>query len=123
MTSPAILVLEDDDLLRELLVDLLNDDGFAVLAETALPSSPADTPVGLVLTDSFLPIFQPEEAERLIASIRSLYPDVPIILLTGHAKALASDPAAIGAAAVIQKPFDLDDLLAVVNRYLPGGKS
>lgn len=59
--------------------------------------------------------YEVEAASAWVAEIRRRIPGVPVVVCTAHRRA-ASDREAIGADAVITKPFDVDELLALVDR-------
>lgn len=67
-------------------------------------------------------IYQVEAASAWVAEIRWRIPGVPVVVCTAHRRA-ASDREAIGADAVITKPFDVDDFLALVDRLTGGPPS
>lgn len=63
--------------------------------------------------------YQVEGAAAWVAEIRRRIAGVPVVVCTAHRRA-ALDREAIGADAVITKPFDVDDLLSLVDRLAPG---
>jgi CheY-like chemotaxis protein len=114
----AILVIEDDAGIRETLSDFLQSEGFRVdLAREGaegLERIAACRP-DLVLVDLLMPGMNGRQflaRLRAEAATRSL----PVVLMTGSRP--AGDTAA-AADAVLQKPFELDDLLATVRRFRP----
>ncbi|MCC6178895.1 MAG: response regulator [Chloroflexi bacterium] len=115
-----ILVVEDDATIREVLVTLLEDDGYEVCAAghgrdalTLLHDRPAD----LILLDLMLPILDGRGflAERRRLGIGT---DVPAILVSASRRTVSDDHAGLGVAAVVTKPFDLDEILRVIERVL-----
>lgn len=118
MTLP-ILIVEDDDALREALVDTLQLGGHLVLAaedgSTALRVL-ENARVGLVLSDVQM---QPMDGETLLREVKILYPWLPVILMTAYGvidKAVAALHA--GACHYLPKPFESDKLLQEVAKYL-----
>ncbi|MCC6174178.1 MAG: response regulator [Chloroflexi bacterium] len=113
-----VLVVEDDDLIRSVLEAALEDEGY--LVRTAPHGRAAlavleRQPIDVVLLDLMLPImdgwtFLKERQQR------GIRPAVPVAIVSASRTARDLDAAALGVAAVIPKPFDLDDLLAVVAR-------
>ncbi|WP_035055471.1 sigma-54-dependent transcriptional regulator [Andreprevotia chitinilytica] len=122
MTLP-ILIVEDDDALREALVDTLELGGHATVTaidgESALALLEAGQRVGLVLSDVQM---HPMDGETLLQEIKQRYPWVPVILMTAYGvieKAVSALHA--GACHYLPKPFEPDQLLQEVAKYmLPG---
>jgi len=112
-----ILVVEDDPPIARLMEALLESAGYHVTivadGERAL-TAVQDLQPALVLLDLTLPRM---DGWSVLAQLRTRAGAPPVILLTGHLRA-ASQGAAAGAAATIIKPFDVDDLLATVERLL-----
>ena len=114
---PAILVVEDDPDIRDLLSTLLDVAGFAVVAcdnaERAL-NALREQEFDLVLTDYALPrhsglwLLENAEAEGLIQG-------TPVLIVTAHPNVEGTSPYE-----VIQKPFDLDELIERVRFRLEG---
>jgi DNA-binding NtrC family response regulator len=58
---------------------------------------------------------------ELLRRVRRLYPDLPVILLTGHASVeLGVQGMELGAFDYLLKPVELDDLLDTVRRAAAG---
>ncbi|SFZ79386.1 sigma-54-dependent transcriptional regulator [Chitinimonas taiwanensis] len=119
MPALPILIVEDDNDLREALLDTLELAGYQVLCaedgESGLLVLQAHK-VGLVLSDVQM---QPMDGETLLRRIKSEYPHIPVVLMTAYGvieKAVAALHA--GAAHYLPKPFEPDDLLASVAKYM-----
>lgn len=116
--APYILVVEDDRDICDGLVDLLDDHGrnsrVALNGKDALDILTAGPLPCLILLDLMMPVMSGHE---LIASLEALLPagPPPICVMT------AAPRFAVGldVVAVIQKPFDEDALMAIVDRYCP----
>ena len=114
-----VLIVEDDDALREALADTLELGGFDVVTASdgaAALLKLAHTRVGLVLSDVQM---QPMDGETLLAEVKRHYPWLPMILMTAYGvveKAVAALHA--GAAHYLPKPFEPDALLQEVSRYI-----
>ncbi|MCX7207221.1 MAG: sigma-54 dependent transcriptional regulator [Proteobacteria bacterium] len=117
--SLAILIVEDDDSLREALADTLELGGYTVLL--AIDGGDAlrvleKNRVGLVLSDVQM---QPMNGEALLQEIKLLYPYLPVILMTAYGvieKAVAALHS--GACHYLPKPFEPDRLLQEVAKYM-----
>jgi two-component system response regulator FlrC len=119
--SLPILIVEDDDDLREALADTLELGGYTVLlaeeGQDALNILEKNR-VGLVLSDVQM---QPIDGEALLQEIKLLYPYLPVILMTAYGvieKAVAALHA--GACHYLPKPFEPDRLLQEVAKYMLG---
>ena len=120
MPDPKTIVLvEDDDGIRETMAALLEDEGFAVLqaanGEEGLARLRAATDPCLVLLDLWMPVMNGwQTAEELHHRYGRT---IPIIVVTAaeHAEGRARE---IDADGVLAKPFEVDDLLRIVSHYL-----
>ena len=111
----AILVVDDDDTIRDTLYDLLSEDHHCHTAETAeeaLKLLDAEF-YDVVLTDISMPGMGGLE---LLGQVRKRYPDTPVIIITGindqeHFKGMLN----MGAFDYLLKPFRLEDVEASIN--------
>jgi two-component system response regulator (stage 0 sporulation protein F) len=107
----VILVVDDDPLVRATIVGALHELGYqtgeAADGEAALAALRAAEPPSLVILDYVMPGMDGAEVARRIAAID---PDLPIVFSTGHAALRALRSAAGEEAAVLEKPFTLDEL-------------
>jgi DNA-binding response OmpR family regulator len=115
-----ILVVDDDEATREVLLELLSLEGFTVSPVNNLEGALAllaARSFDLVLTDSFLRSFR----EAALVEVRELVAaagTTPVLLLTAHGEAKYLDAADYGLAGLILKPFDIDNLVAEVRAVL-----
>ncbi len=116
LALPTVLVVEDDQDIREMIRTLLDMSGFAVVAcDTAECGLNAlrEQEFDLVLTDYALPrqsglwLLQEAESEGLIQG-------TPVLIVTAHPHVETE------AYEVIQKPFDLDELIERVRIRVEG---
>ena len=116
----TILVVDDDDSTVELLAQLLELEGYAVLTASngkeALESASRTVP-GLIVTDQVMPIMTGAELFRALKSSPRLR-QVPVILITSAPPAAARD---LHWAELIRKPLDLEALLRSVHRVFRAG--
>ena len=116
LRTETILVVDDDPAIAALIAEVLTDEGYtarlAYDAASALAVIAAQVPA-LILTDLLLPGMSGLELLRMVRARG--HADLPIILVT-----TAADRAAdlTDAAAFLAKPFDIDELLACVARYV-----
>jgi CheY-like chemotaxis protein len=116
-TPSTILVVEDDAIVRMLIVDVLEELEFKVLeaadAEKALEVvKNADHHIDLMMTDVGLPDM---DGKQLAAKVRELRPTLPILFASGYAENI--DVSA--GMQVIGKPFSIDQLRDKVKSMLP----
>ena len=119
-TGPTLaLVVEDDPATRALETDVLVEGGFNVLearnGEDALRLAQEKQP-GVVLLDIALPSVSGFDVLRTLKS-RSITSQIPVVLVSAYA-GLVEDCERRGATACVQKPFDIDKLLAEVRVVL-----
>lgn len=116
----AILVVEDDAALREMVIDVLRDDGYDAVAATdgraaitALRDHrPPPDALCLVILDMMLPEADGVEVLRALAQFGGY---VPVVAMSADPRQLRR-AAEAGADATMVKPFEVDGLLAVVER-------
>jgi DNA-binding response OmpR family regulator len=109
----AVVISRDVDE-RELLIELLDEIGLKAVVETVIPSRVTDPSV--VLTD-LGPLYEPTMARSAVRRLRERWPLAPVVLLTSH-RAAMEELDRLGADALIQKPFDVDDLTNAVRRLM-----
>ena len=119
--TPRVLVVEDDDAMRDLLVEELAEAGFQVQAAANGREGVERVrrePVDLVITDVNMPNM---DGLALVRELRRLpqYRGVPLLMLTTESSAeRKQEGRAAGATGWIVKPFDPDRLLATVEKVL-----
>lgn len=116
-----ILVVDDEADIRELVAEILKDEGFkprvAANSDQVLKLLAERVPAAVFL-DIWL---QGSELDGLgiLEIIKDRYPDVPVIMISGHGNIeTAVNAIKIGAFDFIEKPFKQDHLLMVLNRAL-----
>ena len=118
-STPSVLVVDDEALIRWSLAEMLGERGYAVteagdarMAVAAIEN--AEEPFDVVLLDYRLP----DSADlRLLENVRRLAPSSQVIMITAHnSPELALGAAALGAYRVISKPFEVESLAALVNQ-------
>ena len=113
---PNILIVDDDDAIRDTLYDLLCDEYVCQTAETAEKALArlATDSYDVVLTDISMPGLSGLE---LLGHIRQRFADTPVIIISGigdqeHAQGLIK----LGAFDFLLKPFKLEDVEKSVQR-------
>ncbi|MHC8314419.1 response regulator [Pseudomonas sp. LB3P31] len=118
--QPIILVVEDDDIVRMLIVDVLEELEFRVLeadgSEQALEQlAKAEQRIDLMMTDVGLPGM---DGRELAQEARELRPQLPILFASGYAESI-DVPAGMQ---VIGKPFSIDQLRDKVKSILEAAR-
>ena len=117
--SKTILLVEDEEMLRESLAELLGERGFQVLqapnGKVAYETMLAQ-PVDLVLTDIRMPEM---DGITLLGRLRELAPETPVIMITAYGT-VESAVAALraGASDYLLKPVQFDDMLLKIQHVL-----
>jgi CheY-like chemotaxis protein len=123
MGSSAVLLVEDNDINRDMLTRRLTRAGLTVLSAadgvSALNMMREHRP-GVVLMDMTLPILDGWEATQQ-AKADSAISEIPIIALTAHAMAVDKARAIeAGCSEYETKPIDFPVLLAKIYQFLEG---
>ncbi|MBW2064068.1 MAG: response regulator [Deltaproteobacteria bacterium] len=117
MEKLKVLIVDDERVVREGCQRVLTDKGYEVLmAENGQQAMDllAEKPVDIILLDLKMPVMSGEE---VLEKTRTLYPDIPVIIVTGHGTVdSAVDCMKKGAYDFITKPFQIDQFLMTVNR-------
>jgi len=112
-----ILVVDDETVQREIICDVLENDGYTTVQAEGVRSAIATLEAGrfdLVVTDLKMP---DGDGLELLQHVRRICPDVEVIMMTAYGS-IANAVTAIkqGAADYITKPFDKSELLLVVRK-------
>jgi PAS domain S-box-containing protein len=114
-----ILVIDDEQPIAQLLEDALTGEGHSVEIATTAGEGLKMAELSkydLVLTDLGMPDMSGWE---VTATLRERLPEMPVILVTGWGTALdAEEVENAGVAAVIHKPFEIQELLQTTNNVL-----
>lgn len=112
----SVLVVEDDDDIRNAIVDLLETEGYctysAINGKDALDKlSTIDKPC-LVLLDMMMPIMNGRQFLDEVMKDSSLAP-LPVLIVS----AVADKTNTEGSVGFLKKPIDIDTVLNVVAQY------
>jgi two-component system, cell cycle response regulator DivK len=120
MAKKTILVVDDTEFNRDLVVQLLEDDYDVIIAENgaeALEKTAAQRP-DLILMDLGMPVMDGWEATRLLKANDDLR-HIPIIAVTSHAMVGDEIEARkAGCDDYLPKPIDEDLLIEKIKKYL-----
>lgn len=112
----TVLVVDDDQDVRELAVSCLESLGYRVVAvdggHAAIDTIASGTPVDLVLIDIAMPEINGVETTRAILARR---PDLPLVYMTGYVGPTKLDPTE---QRVLKKPFTIAEFAGKIEEVL-----
>ncbi len=117
----TLLVVEDDDDVRRLLVSVLTDSGYQVVATGDPTQAPGlarqlGARLGLVISDMVMPRLNGRE---LAAQLTREHPHLPVLFVSGYSDAVLSAEGVLEPGVhLLRKPFTVDDLLGRVEALL-----
>jgi PAS domain S-box-containing protein len=124
--NKKILIVDDEEMLRELLVEQLTEVGYAVYEasngveaiEVLKRLCAEQTQIDAVVLDMNMPKM---DGAKAFAEIRTLFPKMPILIATGYAEDdVVRQLQQTGTSGVLVKPYDADLLLEKLNALLNG---
>jgi DNA-binding response OmpR family regulator len=111
-----IVVIEEDNLMRGLLVEWLSAAGYSVRASAPGDIELSDNPPDLVIVDVYMPR---QNGTWRLRALKAAHTETPVIAISGQFRSgLAGSctaAEALGVQQVIAKPFSRRDLLAAVH--------
>jgi two-component system nitrogen regulation response regulator NtrX len=116
-----ILIVDDERDIRELISDILEDEGYdtrlAGNSDEAMAAINAEPPA-LMILDIWLKDSRMDGID-ILKTVKRDNPDVPVVIISGHGN-IEIAVAAIkqGAYDFIEKPFNIDQLLVVIRRAM-----
>ena len=118
--SGTVLVVDDEPMVRTLLGQLMEEWGFKAAeadnGRTALQMArKLKGAMSMVITDVVMPHM---DGYDFAQAFRQLYPDVPILFMTGQCPAALEDRLSSVREQILFKPFNPDAFLEAVARVL-----
>jgi two-component system, NtrC family, nitrogen regulation response regulator NtrX len=116
-----ILITDDERDIRELISDILKDEGYTTRlagnSDQCMAEIARETPAMMIL-DIWLKDSRMDGID-ILKTVKREHPEVPIIIISGHGN-IEIAVAAIkqGAYDFIEKPFNIDQLLVVIRRAM-----
>ena len=117
----SILIVDDEQDIRELIGDILRDEGYttrlAANSDDCLAEINAEQPA-LMILDIWLKDSRMDGID-ILKTVKRDNPDIPVVIISGHGN-IEIAVAAIkqGAYDFIEKPFNIDQLMVVVARAM-----
>jgi two-component system cell cycle sensor histidine kinase/response regulator CckA len=124
MNNKRVLIVDDEDMLRELLTEQLTEAGYAVCEacngaeaiEVLKRLQAEQVRVDAVVLDMNMPKM---DGARAFAEIRALFPRMPILIATGYAEdEMVQKVVESGANGVLVKPYDAEALFEKLSEIL-----
>ncbi|MCW8935142.1 MAG: sigma-54 dependent transcriptional regulator [Gammaproteobacteria bacterium] len=114
-----ILIVEDDEQLREAICDTCEMSGYSVVSaehgQAALVKL-NEQKFKLVISDVQM---QPMDGAELLKKIKNKYPELPVVVMTAYASIeKAVDFMRLGAADYLVKPFEVEALQQVIKKII-----
>ncbi|MEO6153452.1 MAG: response regulator [Croceibacterium sp.] len=114
----AILIVEDEILIRTLASDELRDAGFdvieAVNGDEALAVLKSGVRVDLVFSDVRMP--GSLDGVGLLGAVKVGFPEIPVILTSAHLEPTIA--VTNGAVCFVAKPYPMNTVVAIIEREL-----
>jgi CheY-like chemotaxis protein len=119
MDRRSILVVDDDDDVRNMLCAVLSAEGYPVVGAAdgveAL-SRMRRNPPALAVVDMMMPRMDGGELIRAMSQDAALV-RVPVAIMSGQTTPVTTAAGVARVSATLIKPFELDELLTVVHRF------
>jgi PAS domain S-box-containing protein len=121
-TGETVLVVEDEPIVRGVILEMLQDQGFRTLEAVDGPSGlrilRANARIDLLVTDVGLPGIN---GRQLADQARETRPGLKILFMTGYAESAAISQGFLqGGMEMITKPFELDNLSRKIRSMISG---
>ena len=115
--APTVLVVEDDQFIRNIFVDILSEMGSpsfeANNGKEALNKLKSNQ-IDIVISDMKMPIM---DGFQLLVHLKESHPDLPVIMITGFDDQYKREDAfAAGANAYLTKPFRIKDVVQTLTQ-------
>ncbi|MEW6066715.1 MAG: sigma-54 dependent transcriptional regulator [Nitrospirota bacterium] len=117
MTGSVVLIVDDEEGIRESLSGILEDEEYEVLTsssgEEAIKVLKEQNP-DLILLDVWLPGI---DGIQVLKEVKDMKPDLPVVMISGHGNIeLAVKATKMGAYDFLEKPLSLERVLLTVRR-------
>ena len=120
-----ILIVDDERDIRELVSDILKDEGYTTRLAANSDACMAEVtkePPALMILDIWLKDSQMDGID-ILKTVKRDNPEIPIVIISGHGN-IEIAVAAIkqGAYDFIEKPFNIDQLMVVIRRAMEASR-
>jgi CheY-like chemotaxis protein len=119
VSQPAVLIVEDEPLLRMLAIDIAEEAGLAAFeastADEAIEILEQHSDIGVVFTDVNMPGSM--SGTDLASLVRDRWPPIAVFITSGKAQVKASELPK--GSVFIPKPYDINALVETLQRLAP----
>ncbi len=120
----AVLVIDDDPDVRQMICEMLEDDGYLTFQAgngiEGIDTLRKNPEIGIIVTDLLMP---EKEGIETITEIRRDLPDIRILAISGGGLCMPENylnlAKAMGANATLSKPFGRNELLRALENLIP----
>lgn len=121
MSNQTILIVDDEEDIRTLIADILQDEGYEPITVTnseEFYNAIKDRMPDLVILDIWLHNSD-EDGIDILKNFKKQHPEIPVVMISGHGTIeTAVESIKYGAYDFIEKPFKSDRLLLLAQRAL-----
>jgi CheY-like chemotaxis protein len=121
--APLLMVVDDDEDIREVLRLFLEAEGYRVVTAVdgrdALQQLQSREQPSLILLDLMMPGMDGEQFMKAVS--RGSFGNISVVIMSGHKEA-ADKVVELNANCCLMKPVEYDDLMAVVHGFAPTGQ-
>lgn len=125
MESKHVLVVDDDDMIRSCIIEILNLEGYEVYsaehgkqALDILTTMPKDQYPGCIILDLKMPVM---DGQTFLKNIHTKYSDslgrIPVIVASANGNLSDSPELKDAAVELWDKPIELEDISRVAHKY------
>jgi CheY-like chemotaxis protein len=120
--NKTVLVVDDEEPIREVIAEFLRPLGFRVLlaqqSSEAYQYLQSDEPIDVLITDLSLPDV---DGVALSGVARDLRPEIGVVFITGKTEGfLSRSNVLLPKSVILRKPFYFPELLKALNESVPG---
>lgn len=120
----CILVVEDENDVREVLVDAIADEGYSIIsAGTGEEAVRLLKEPGLEMLVTDINLSGQKDGIDVAAAARQVHPGIPVLFISGRHWRLADAEKLGGPAAYLRKPFSLTTLIQDIGRLVATTRS
>lgn len=117
MTDRAVLIVDDEPEIIELIQFFLKDEGFQVVtADNGVSARKvlASHNIGLIISDIRMP---QEDGFHLLRHVKKSHPNIPFIFISAFTDMNVEEALRLGAEGFIRKPWEEGELVLTVRRF------